>query len=194
MAEQIQGETRPRVVVRPAAKSERAQIADLLTRTFIHDPVMNWFGSVKFLVFDTNREGKSSSALKTIRGLAAFYTTVVNLFFLLGANIDVAVLRDHNRGDGEKIIGVAAWFEPGKEVNPSFWTLLRARPWKVTGTWGVRALKNIFAEYEPAAEKAAKRAFVNHKGISTNLKDSWHLTVLAVDPLYESQGRESIIP
>ena len=119
----------PRARVRAAAPSELGDVARVLTRAFVNDPAMNWYGCVNELVQDLDHPTPSEQ--KTIRNLHWFQTALTRATLLVGGFIDVVVIPSGD-GDGkEEIVAVGIWLPPGETLDLSPMTFLRAGLLKV---------------------------------------------------------------
>ena len=140
----------PHAYVRPARPSEAPIITDILTRAFLNDPAMSYYGVVTALVKDP--ANPTPAEQKNIRALHVFQGTMLKIPILTGGNVDVVVIpRDpdnstskQHEGESEaeeQIIGASLWLPPGVTLDLSLWTILRAGAWKVAFTWGLTSVK-----------------------------------------------------
>ncbi len=140
----------PHAYVRPARPSDGPVITDILTRAFLNDPAMSYYGVVTALVKDP--ANPTPSEQKNIHALRVFQGVLLKTPILVGGNVDVMVIpsdpgsSSSKRNDGEEeskeqIIGASLWLPPGVTLDISLWTLLRAGAWKVAFTWGLTSVK-----------------------------------------------------
>lgn len=139
----------PQAYVRPARPSESPIITDILTRAFLNDPAMSYYGVVTALVKDP--ENPTPAEQKDIRALRVFQGTMLKVPILTGGNVDVVVIpgdtdnstskqREGEEAE-EQIIGASLWLPPGVTLDLSLWTILRAGALKVAFTWGLTSVK-----------------------------------------------------
>lgn len=139
----------PHAYVRPARPSEGPVITDILTRAFLNDPAMSYYGVVTALVQDP--ANPTPSEQKTIRALRVFQGVMLKIPILAGGNVDVVVIPSEpgssssrsNEGEDskEKIVGASLWLPPGVILDLSLWTILCAGAYKVAFTWGLTSVK-----------------------------------------------------
>ena len=137
----------PRAYVRPAKASEASLIIDLLTRAFINDPTMCFYGVVPALVKDPTNPTRSEE--KIINSLRVFQAAMLKTPSLAGAKVDVVVIPHEADGEGanhngetkEEIIGVATWLPPNVTLDFNFTTTLRGGALRVAFAWGLTSVK-----------------------------------------------------
>ncbi len=148
----------PKAYVRAAHRSERKDIARVLTRAFAKDPAMNWFGCVPQLVDDI--VNPSPRAKRSMRNLSQFQDSLVRAIMLVkgvvevvvvprvdeaGANTPLAEGKEKGKSEEapqkEEVVGVALWLPPGQTLDMNPLTLLRAGILKVLFGWGPRGVK-----------------------------------------------------
>lgn len=132
----------PDARVRAALPSELPDVARVLTRAFVNDPAMNWFGGVKELVRDLDNPATPSEQ-KTVRNQNWFQTAAVKATFLVNGFVDVVVIpaadpsEGNNRTGKEEIVAVGIWFPPGASLDLPPVTFIRAGLLKVIRGWGL---------------------------------------------------------
>lgn len=142
----------PNAYVRAAKPSELPTVADVLTRAFLNDPTMCYYGCAPALVADPDNPEDE----ETIRGLHIFQSTVMaRASLLVGGNADVVVIPrpsaslgstaspEQEAGVEEEIVAVALWLPPGVTLDLQQAREARARRGaepgnkpKVGLTWG----------------------------------------------------------
>ncbi|EJF56518.1 hypothetical protein DICSQDRAFT_141221 [Dichomitus squalens LYAD-421 SS1] len=189
----------PDAYVRAMKPAELPQVIDLLTRAFINDPTMCYYGHVSALVQDP--ANPTPSHAEAIRDLRVFWNAMARIPLHIGGNIDVVVApssstngsADHAQGSAapaeEQIVAVALWLPPGTSLDFSLATLLRAEFHKVPFVWGFTGSKRLI-EFTPAVEKTLKREFKSRK---VDRLDTWHVWAIAVDPEHQGAGYSSML-
>ncbi|TBU42604.1 hypothetical protein BD309DRAFT_991583 [Dichomitus squalens] len=183
----------PDAYVRPVKPTELPQVIDLLTRAFINDPTMCYYGHVPALVQDPVHPTPSDE--KTIRDLRVFWNAMARIPLCIGGNIDVVVAPSSQTNGSadhapeEQIVAVALWLPPGTSLDFTLPTLLRAEFHKVPFVWGFTGLKRLVA-FTPVVEKTLKREFKNRK---IDRFDTWHVWAIAVDPEHQGAGYSSML-
>ena len=131
----------PEAHVRAAALEEIPDVARVLTRAFVNDPAMNWYGCVPELVKDL--DNPTPSEQKTIRNLNWFQTTLTKATFLVGGYVDVVVVptRAETQDRKEEIVAAALWLPPGVTLDLPPMALVRAGLFNVIRGWGLAGLK-----------------------------------------------------
>ncbi|KIY64125.1 hypothetical protein CYLTODRAFT_493392 [Cylindrobasidium torrendii FP15055 ss-10] len=169
------------VTVREIQPSEIETVIEVLTRAFATDACYNYWGNVKPSSAITDLSNLTPASKRTYKGLRAYHNTIVRSSVAVGALILVAV-----DDDTKEIKGAAIWNGPGVGTTDfPVGVLLKNGVFKTLNTWGVGALKKIFVEFTPAAEKVHKRVF-KEKGLDP--ENSWHLVAVGVDPSAQGQG------
>ena len=142
----------PNAYVRAAKPSELPAVTDVLTRAFLDDPTMCYYGSAPALVKDPANPTPSEE--KTIRALHVFQGAMARVPWLVGGNVDVVVIPSEPEGSTsepnkgkeaskEQIVAVALWLPPGTTLDLKLSTLLRAGIHKVAFTWGFNGVMVI---------------------------------------------------
>ena len=132
------GGRHPDARVRAALPTELEDVARVLTRAFVNDPAMNWFGGVKELVGDLDNPGTASEQ-KTVRNQNWFQRAAVKATFLINGFVDVVVIPGSS--GKEEIVAVAIWFPPGESLDLPPTTFVRAGMLKVIWGWGLTSTK-----------------------------------------------------
>ena len=134
----------PDARVRAALPTELEDVARVLTRAFVNDPAMNWFGGVKEPVRDLDNPATTSEQ-KTVRNQNWFQRAAVKATFLINGFVDVVVIPSSSEGEGgsgkEEIVAVAIWFPPGESLDLPPATFVRAGMLKVIWGWGLSSTK-----------------------------------------------------
>ena len=128
----------PDARVRAALPAELEDVARVLTRAFVNDPAMNWFGGVKDLVGDLDNPATASEQ-KTVRNQNWFQRAAVKATFLIDGFVDVVVIPGSS--GKEEIVAVAIWFPPGESLDLPPTTFVRAGMLKVIWGWGLTSTK-----------------------------------------------------
>ncbi|KAI1783874.1 hypothetical protein LXA43DRAFT_291346 [Ganoderma leucocontextum] len=207
----------PNAYVRAAKLSETSAITDVLTRAFVNDPTMCFYGAVSALVKDP--ANPTPSEQKTIQALRVFLGAMLKLPMLLGGNVDVvAIPADHDgssanpdagKDSKERITAVAMWLPPGVSLDFSLPTIFRAGVHKVAFSWGLTSIKvryrstfrqartsltacqqRLGGDYTSAVEGTLAREF-NARNLDRS--DSWHVFMIAVDPDQQGAGYSSML-
>ena len=143
----------PNAYVRPMKPSELPQVIDLLTRAFINDPTMCYYGRAPALVKDPTHPTPSEQ--KTIRELAIVQGVLAKVPMLVGGIIDVVAVptsfdnssdKSQRKTPAEEVTAVALWLPPGVDLDFTLPTMLRAGVHKLILAWGFTALKVRFAQ------------------------------------------------
>ena len=131
----------PEAHVRAAVLEELPDVARVLTRAFVNDPAMNWYGCVPALVKDL--DNPTPSEQKTIRNLNWFQVALAKATFLVGGYIDVAVVpvSAETEDRKEEIVAAALWLPPGVTLDLPPLMLIRAGLLKVIRGWGLTGAK-----------------------------------------------------
>ena len=142
----------PNAYVRAAKPSELPAVIDVLTRAFLDDPTMCYYGSAPALVKDPTNPTPSDK--KTIRALRVFQGAMAKVSWLVGGNMDVVAIpadplkpRKGSLGKDqqeEQIVAVALWLPPGTTLDLKLSTLLRAGLHKVVSAWGFNGTRVIY--------------------------------------------------
>ncbi|KAM5544636.1 hypothetical protein V8D89_001534 [Ganoderma adspersum] len=195
----------PNAYVRVAKVPELPAVADVLTRAFLNDPTMCYYGCVPALVADPLNPTPEDQ--ETIRGLHIFQSAVMaRAPLLVGGNVDVVVIpiaRSSASSKGtaspeqeaeEEIVAVALWLPPRVtlDLKQAREARARAEPGskpKVGLTWGPTGKKRL-AEYAPFAEGVLAREFAARARDRLN---SWHVFAIAVDPAHQGSGYSSML-
>ncbi|KAI1781783.1 hypothetical protein LXA43DRAFT_612860 [Ganoderma leucocontextum] len=180
----------PEAHVRDAHPTELADVTRVLTRAFVNDPAMNWYGCVTELVKDL--DNPTPSEHKTIRNLNWFQTAAVTAAFLVGGFVDVVVVPgpSGSQGSGEEIVAVGIWFPPGATLDLPPMKFLRAGLLKVIRGWGLTGAKRMLLDFTPAVERALEKSF---KARGLNRMDSWYLFEMVVDPVHQGKGYATML-
>ncbi|KAK0209272.1 hypothetical protein DFS33DRAFT_521663 [Desarmillaria ectypa] len=178
----------PSATVRVATKEDVEAAIAVLTRAFLNDPTMNWWGCVKKENAATNIDLPVPGVQRTVKNLRRFQKSLVIVVMLVGGVVTLAVVP---QGDGgEKVVGVTVCLQPGQTFDMVSGKLLKAGTWSVLRGWGLRGLKRIVLDFSPPVEKAVSKAFKEH---NLDRLDSWHLLEIAVDPDWQGKGVSSVL-
>ncbi|KAK0436532.1 hypothetical protein EV421DRAFT_1831077 [Armillaria borealis] len=183
-------EATPSAVVRVATKEDVEAATTVLTRAYLNDPALNWFGCVKKQNAVTDIDSPVPGVQQTIKNLRRFQRCLVTVTMLVGGVVTLAVVPSQGDGTGKKIVGVAVWLQPGQTFDMPLGKLLKAGAWSVLKGWGIRGLKRIFLDFTPPVEKALSKAF---KARNMDRLDSWHLLAIVVDPDWQGKGVSSVL-
>ncbi|KAF9463716.1 hypothetical protein BDZ94DRAFT_1282415 [Collybia nuda] len=145
--------TIPNIHIRLAKPEEYGQIAVLVRKAFIRDPMMNYIGNLKEQL-PVNTENANTKDIETF-----------SLFFLhschyVGGLVTVGVKKEPETSK-EEIACVAFWCPPNKRL--ALWkvpTLLRSGILKVLKVWGWAALKCL-REYLDLSHVAQEESFMS---------------------------------
>ncbi|KAF8890736.1 hypothetical protein BD779DRAFT_1469231 [Infundibulicybe gibba] len=139
---------RANATVREAKPSEFAAISQLARRAFVHDPVFNYFGSVKKLIPDDidTTEGEN---------LHRFFSFLLRLCSLGGGRITVAVISEDAPTSGG---------ETREKIVPR---LVRGGIVGVLRKWGLNGLMRVGFEYLDASH-ASMTAGYKVKAVMTD--------------------------
>nr|VWP02580.1 Trihydroxynaphthalene reductase (EC (T3HN reductase) [Ganoderma boninense] len=182
----------PKARVRAAVPTELEDVACVLTRAFVNDPAMNWFGGVKEPVRDLDNPGTRSEQ-KTVRNQNWFQRAAVKATFLINGFIDVVVIpgsSSESKGEKEEIVAVAIWFPPGESLDLSPVTFVRAGLLRVIWGWGFSGGKRMLVDFSPAIEDSLAKSF---KGRGLDRQDSWYLMEIVVDPVHQGKGYTTML-
>ncbi|PIL32200.1 hypothetical protein GSI_05445 [Ganoderma sinense ZZ0214-1] len=181
----------PDARVRAALPNELEDVARVLTRAFVNDPAMNWFGGVKELVKDLDNPGTRSEQ-KTVRNQLWFQRAAVKTTFLINGFVDVVVIPGSSEcQDGkEEIVAVAIWFPPGESLDLPPMTFVRAGLLKVICGWGLTSSKRMLVDFTPAVERSLAKSF---KARGLDRQDSWYLFEIVVDPVHQGKGYTTML-
>ncbi|KAK0479571.1 hypothetical protein IW261DRAFT_1336365 [Armillaria novae-zelandiae] len=180
----------PSAAVRVAAREDVEAAASVLTRAYLNDAALNWFGCVKKQNAATDIDSPVPGVQQTIKNLRCFQRSLVTITMLVGGVVTLAVVPSQDDGKGEKIVGVAVWLQPGQTLDMPLDKLLKAGAWSVLKGWGIRGFKRIFLDFTPSVEKALSKAF---KARSMDRLDSCHLLAIVVDPDWQGKGVSSAL-
>ncbi|KAK0209274.1 hypothetical protein DFS33DRAFT_521711 [Desarmillaria ectypa] len=180
----------PSALIRAATKEDVEAAVTVLTRAYLNDPSLNWFGSVKKQNAVTDIDSPVPGVQRTVKNLRCFQRCLVTVVMLVGGIVTLAVVSSQGDGKGEQVIGVALWLQPGQTFDMPLGKLLKAGAWSVLKGWGIRGLKRIFLDFTPPVEKAVSKAF---KARSMDRLDSWHLLEIVVDPDWQGKGVSSVL-
>lgn len=180
----------PSAAVRVATREDVEAATTVLTRAYLNDPALNWFGCVKNQDAANDIDSPVPGVQQTIKNLRNFQRCLVTVAMLVGGVVTLAVVPSQGDGKGEKIVGVSVWLQPGQTFDVPLGKLLKAGAWSVLKGWGVRGLKHIFLDFTPSVEKALLKAF---KARNMNRLDSWHLLAIVVDPDWQGKGVSSLL-
>ncbi len=128
-------------VVRVATKEDVEAATTVLTRAYLNDPALNWFGCVKKQNAVTDIDSPVPGVQRTIKNLRCFQRCLVTVTMLIGGVVTLAVVPSQGDGTGEKVVGVAVWLQPGQTFDMPLGKLLKAGAWAVLKGWGIRGLK-----------------------------------------------------
>ncbi len=131
----------PSAVVRVATKEDVEAAATVLTRAFLNDPSLNWFGCVKKQNAATDINSPVPGVQQTIKNLRRFQRFMVTVTMLVGGVVTLAVVPSQGDGKEEEVVGVAVWLQPGQTSDIPLGKLLKAGVWSVLKGWGIRGLK-----------------------------------------------------
>lgn len=188
----------PGAYVRPAEPKDYDEAAWAMTRPFVRDPAVNWYGCVKEM-FDEDVDARTISphtlntlpkeAKHVVQKLYTFQRALLEATVLAGGLVTVAVIPEP-AGDGEQtprevIAAVTLWLKPGQSMDFSVMTTIRSGLWKLFFTWGLTSVRRLQKEFGPAVERSLEKTFAAH---NMDRWDSWHLLQTCVDPQYEGKG------
>ncbi|KAK0450579.1 uncharacterized protein EV420DRAFT_1646498 [Desarmillaria tabescens] len=159
-------QTTPSATIRVATNEDREAAINVLTRAFLNDHAMNWWGCVKKQNAVIDIDSPIPGVQRTIRDLQRFQKCLVTVVMLIGGVITLAVVPQ--RDGGEKVVGVTS--------------VLRG--------WGFRGLKRFVLDFVPPVEKALSKAF---KARNLDRLDSWYLLEIVVDPDWQGKGVSSLL-
>ncbi|KAM5544640.1 hypothetical protein V8D89_001538 [Ganoderma adspersum] len=177
----------PEARVRAALPTELEDVARVLTRAFVNDPAMNWFGGVKELVKDLDNPGTASEQ-KTVRNQNWFQRAAVKATFLINGFVDVVVIPGSS--GKEEIVAAAIWFPPGESLDLPPATFVRTGMLKVIWGWGLTSTKRMLVDFTPTIERALAKAF-EARGLDR--QDSWYLFEIVVDPVHQGKGYTTML-
>ncbi|KAK0234256.1 hypothetical protein IW262DRAFT_1452809 [Armillaria fumosa] len=183
-------QARPSAAIRVASREDVEAATIVLTRAYLNDPALNWFGCVKKQNAATDIDSAVPGVQQTIKNLRCFQRCLVTVTMLVGGIVTLAVVPSQGDGKGEKIVGVAVWLQPGQTFDMPLGKLLKAGAWSALKGWGIRGLKRIFLDFTPPVEKALLKAF---KARNMDRLDSWHLLAIVVDPDWQGKGVSSLL-
>lgn len=165
------------VYIREAVLSDFDAIARLLTQAFIHDPLINWFGSRQDFITAPSPEnmqilplGKLPKDIELIFHLR--YALLLSVHFS-GGRVTVLVRRDSQ--NFEQILSVATW-QPPREWSSVPTTAIKVKQyrsvifgtWRQPGGWGLSGLKARYSHYESCASNLPLSIEDLSKGITGN--------------------------
>ncbi|KAF9529873.1 hypothetical protein CPB83DRAFT_893106 [Crepidotus variabilis] len=190
--------------VRMATLEEAETLSAIAGRSFIHDPVFNYFNQIDHLLDPTVDE-------KEVEERRVWFSFLTKACFLVGGRVTVVV--DPNEND--KIVSAALWLPPKKRL--AVWmvpTLFRAGVIPVLKNWGLTGLlvrdfpmaylgdctevENLFHEqrivldYQDTAEKTMETCFKKTKKIGS-AHNAWYLQLTFTDPDYYGKGFMSML-
>ncbi|KAI9511572.1 hypothetical protein F5148DRAFT_975010 [Russula earlei] len=174
--------------VREAKPSDIPALADVYTRAFARDPMMNWFGNVGELVRADHLKGGEkvpSTARRTLESLHHFQLVLMKMTQISGLIVVVVEREDGGQGGQkeatatERVVGGVLWLKPGTSMNPSPLTL---------GYFSLTQRTSI--EFGPEAEKVTDEVFAA-RGLRR--LNSWHVFEIAIDPACEGKGYASLL-
>ncbi|KAF8164674.1 hypothetical protein BJ912DRAFT_934828 [Pholiota molesta] len=163
-----------KLYVRLATQEDVEDIVDVIHRAFMHDPVLNYFGSVKKLL-DETVDTKECSHRRI------FLKFLLVACFLVGGRITVIVDPNIQTTQQGKIVAASFWLPPGKRL--AIWmvpTLVRAGVFSVVKNWGVRSLLLLHHLF-------------TRKGADISVDDTWYLQMVGTDPEYQGRGLLSLL-
>jgi len=179
-------------LVRIARKDEYQKIALFACRAFIHDPVFNFFGSVRELM-DPNVDTRARQDLLT------FIVFLINACQVIGGRITVVVVNSQpgsgseSMSKSERIVSAALWYPPNKRL--AVWkvfTLVQSGVFSTLRRWGLTGLMRIAFEYMDSSHAAMKKVY-KANGIDKSSDASWYLQLIMTDPDFENQGMMSLL-
>ncbi|KIJ53372.1 hypothetical protein M422DRAFT_222715 [Sphaerobolus stellatus SS14] len=170
----------PKAAVRVAGPEDLDNIVKLGTEAFLHDALMNYFGSLRELLpKDTESLGKEN--------LQKFQYFILTSAILSGGRVTVAVIPDE---DGkEKIASAAIWLPPNKRVTLwQPWKLIQSGVVALIKAWGLfKTVKRLGIEFSDGSHNGQKVGF-KQKGIAGSVDNSWYLLLVMTDPEHQNQG------
>ncbi|KAF8164672.1 hypothetical protein BJ912DRAFT_255845 [Pholiota molesta] len=179
-----------KLYVRLATQEDVEDIVDVIHRAFMHDPVLNYFGSVKKLL-DETVDTKECSHRRI------FLKFLLVACFLGGGRITVIVdpnpssnIQTSQHG---KIVAASFWLPPGKRL--ATWmvpTIVRAGALSVVKNWGLRGVLRIAIDYQGTCHSQLHRLFTR-KGADMSVDDTWYLQMVGTDPEYQGRGLMSLL-
>lgn len=140
--------------MRPAEPKDYDEAAWAMTRPFVRDPAVNWYGCVKEM-FPEDVDARTISphtlntlpkeAKRVVQKLYTFQRALLEATVLAGGLVTVAVIPEP-AGDGEQtprevIAAVTLWLKPGQSMDFSVMTTIRSGLWKLFFTWGLTSVR-----------------------------------------------------
>ncbi|KAK0222528.1 hypothetical protein EDD85DRAFT_258835 [Armillaria nabsnona] len=177
----------PSAVVRVATKEDVESATTVLTRAFLNDPALNWFGCVKKQNAATDIDSSVPGVQQTIKNLRRFQRFMVTVTMLVGGVVTLAVVPSQGDGKEEEVVGVAVWLQPGQTSDiplGKLWCMVSAEG------LGNPGLKRIFLDFTPPVEKTLSKAF---EARNMDRHDSWRLLLFVVDPDWQGKGVSSVL-
>ncbi|KAF5347250.1 hypothetical protein D9756_009902 [Leucocoprinus leucothites] len=194
MSTRINQTKAPRTSIRNATEEDYEAISDVVVDAFVHDPVYNYFGSLKeFMPKDKNTKEKEN-----LRKWSKF---LLSLCVLSGGRVVVMVehsvegegededgegRNEGERKERERIVGFAEWLPPNKR--PALWhvrTMFKAGIVGMVRAWGMSGLLRCGFEWLDGTERTMLKAF--RKRELGNPDATWYLFQIAV--IQECQGK-----
>jgi len=143
--------------VRQAKPSEISTIADVLTRAFARDPMMNWLGDVRALVPADHKgdEDDDANVRRTLANLRDFELGVLKTETSDDGLLRVVVEKEGHgsikaraegegegedpEGETERIVGCALWARPVAREDPYLLSLFHLG--RLVWSWGFLGIK-----------------------------------------------------
>ncbi|KAK7456495.1 hypothetical protein VKT23_010745 [Stygiomarasmius scandens] len=180
---------------REVSMDEVDTVSWVLSKGFLDDRVMNYFGGVE--ASPTTRESREGMTIYL------FYRFLLKVALSQGGRLVVATTKEKELDDprsklknGETIAGIACWYPPHKRL-PVFNIplMLRCGIWKVLKRWGVQGLRRAAVQYSDLTEKThagtfkARAKAQKGKGVKAlTPEDAWYLQVVMTVKEFEGQG------
>jgi hypothetical protein len=148
----------PKIHVRVAKPEEYGKIAAIARKAFIHDPILNYLGSIKQVLSSPRQvwpcltqnvacakllpDGTNTKGSQNLEAVLHFFLRACHN---IGGRVTVAVKTveaEKSEVTEEEIVCAAFWYPPNKRI--ALWkvpTLLRSGIIKVLKAWGLTGLK-----------------------------------------------------
>lgn len=143
----------PGAYVRLVEPKDYDEAAWTMTRPFVRDPTLNWYGCVKEL-FPEELDARTLSprtlntlpkqAKRTVKKLYTFQRGLLKATVVSGGVATVAIVPEPAGNGGqaprEVIAAVSLWLKPGQSMDFSVMTTIRSGLWKLPFTWGLTSV------------------------------------------------------
>ncbi|KAF9446848.1 hypothetical protein P691DRAFT_803343 [Macrolepiota fuliginosa MF-IS2] len=171
--------TAPNVSVWVAAEEDFDRITDIVAEAFIHDPVFNYFASLRELI----PKDQDTREKKNLHKWARFM-----LRLCVAARGRVTVIVEKQDSAPDRIVGMAQWLPPNKRL--ALWhvrTMFKAGIVGMIKRWGVEGLLRCGFEWLDGTHNAMVKVFREREMKSKDPDATWYLQLIAVAP--ECQGK-----